>query len=103
VMARTHDRKLLAEGERELLFDLAKDPCELKDVSGNAAYASDLSMLRAAVRQWRDASQLPETHVDEDAPVIRQPNVPASDDGHRERISAWYRAHVDATDLLLPE
>jgi arylsulfatase A-like enzyme len=103
VMARTRDRKLLTGGWGEVLFDLAKDPCELEDVSGAAAYADDLSTLRAAARQWRDASRLPETHVDEDAPVISRPNVPVKDDGHRERNSAWYRARVDATELLPPE
>jgi hypothetical protein len=103
VMARTRDRKLLVEGERELLFDLAKDPCELEDVSGDAAYAGDLSMLRTAARHWRDASHLPETHVDEDAPVIHQPNVPDRDDDHRERIRAWTRAQVETTGRLQPE
>jgi hypothetical protein len=72
-------------------------------VSGDAAYADDLSKLRGAARQWRDTSRLPKTFVDEEAPVIDQPNVPANNDGHRERTSAWFRERVEATKFLLPE
>ncbi|MHC5056890.1 MAG: sulfatase family protein [Planctomycetota bacterium] len=103
VMARSRDRKLLAEGDRDFLFDLERDPCELADVSGDAAYADDLAELRTAVGNWRDPSRLPKTHLDEQAPVIRRPNVPARDDGYRDRIAAWYGARVDATGLLRPE
>jgi arylsulfatase A-like enzyme len=103
VMARTRGRKLLAEGERDFLFDLERDPCELVDVSGGAAYADDLAELRVAAAEWRDASSLRRTHLDEDAPVIEQSNVPARGDGHREEISSWFRARVAAAGLLLPE
>ncbi|MHC4249225.1 MAG: sulfatase family protein [Planctomycetota bacterium] len=102
VMARTRDRKLLAEGGMDLLFDLERDPCELADVSADAAYADDLTELRAAAGNWRDPSRLPETYLNEAAPVIDQPNVPARGDGHRDRISAWYSARVDAARLLRP-
>ena len=103
VMARTRDRKLLTEGQRSFLFDLERDPCEFMDVSGDAAYSADLADLRAAAAEWRDASRLPETHLDEEAPVIRQPNVPARGDGHRGEMSSSYRARVEAMGLLRPE
>ena len=85
------------------LFDLERDPCEFMDVSRDAAYSADLADLRAAAAEWRDASRLPETHLDEEAPVIRQPNVPARGDGHRGEMSSSYRARVEAMGLLRPE
>ena len=103
VMARTRDRKLLVEGEREFLFNLEEDPCELEDVSADHSHAGHLEELRAAVGMGRAAARLPETYYDERAPVIDQPNVPTRGDGHRERMSAWYRERVGATGLLRPE
>jgi N-sulfoglucosamine sulfohydrolase len=51
---------------REELFDLTKDPIELKNVAGDAAYADVLKELRSKLRAWQVATKDPwlikETH-----------------------------------------
>jgi len=103
VMVRTRSRKLLHRKDEDLLFDLAEDPFELVDVSGDASYADDLARLREAATSWRDADALPETYLDEHAPRISGDNVPEVDDDHRQRISAWYARKADATGALKPQ
>jgi N-sulfoglucosamine sulfohydrolase len=59
-------RKEYEHRPREELFDLTKDPMELKDVAGEAAYADVLKELRAKLRAWQVATKDPwlikETH-----------------------------------------
>jgi N-sulfoglucosamine sulfohydrolase len=40
----------------EELYDLSADPDELKNLSGDAAHAADLTRLRAALDEWMNAS-----------------------------------------------
>jgi arylsulfatase A-like enzyme len=79
-------------GER--LFDLRVDPHELRDLSGDPAYANELERMRAALDSWLarvgDWSETPE-----DAMVARfQP------DGRRQRTPAP-RADLDGDRLVL--
>ena len=90
-MARTRTRKLMVhepKGET-LLFDLERDPFEVTDRSEDAKYAADRRELTDALEGWRPFDSLPETYLDEDAPVIDRPNVPPRDDDHRETMIAY--------------
>jgi hypothetical protein len=92
-MARTKTRKLiLNRAKREpLLFDLEKDPLELDNRYEDEAYQADVQELTRAIMDWRSFDDLPETYLDENAPVIDQPNVPSRDDDHREQLQAYFR------------
>ena len=46
LMLRTHDRKYLPYPDREVLYDLARDPDEFTNVATDPAYADDLRTLR---------------------------------------------------------
>ncbi|HEO70477.1 MAG TPA: hypothetical protein ENN80_04385 [Candidatus Hydrogenedentes bacterium] len=95
-MVRTKHRKLLLDPKRNetLLYDLEKDPHELTDRSEDPAYADELAVLTAAITEWRPFDNLPDTCLDEEAPVIDQPNVPDRHDGHREQMMAYCRAKM---------
>ena len=47
--------------------------------------------MTEAIEGWRRFEDLPETYIDEQAPVIDQPNVPSRDGDHR-KIMAEYCA-----------
>ena len=52
-------REAFEHRPREELFDLAKDPDELKNVAGEAADADVLKELRAMLKAWQVASKDP--------------------------------------------
>jgi arylsulfatase A-like enzyme len=92
-MARTRTRKLIltSSGKNSLLFDLEKDPFELKNRYDDPDYQDDVRELTEAVAAWRPLEDLPETYLDEKAPVIKQPNVPPRGDGHRDEMQAYFK------------
>lgn len=47
---------------REELYDLTKDPHELKNVAGDAAYSAVLTELRGRVKAWQETSRDPWVH-----------------------------------------
>jgi N-sulfoglucosamine sulfohydrolase len=46
---------------KEELFDLAKDPHEMKNIAGDPANAAALTELRQRVREWQQATNDPWT------------------------------------------
>jgi len=92
-MARTKDRKLIvSQGKADsLYFDLAEDPLEMRDLFGDSPRQDEIRKLTEAIEEWRRFDDLPDTYVDEDAPVINQPNVPTRRDGHRDVLAAYCR------------
>ena len=52
-------RQMFEHRPREELFDLAKDPDELKNVAGDAAYADVLKDLRTKLKAWQVATKDP--------------------------------------------
>jgi N-sulfoglucosamine sulfohydrolase len=52
-------REAFEHRPREELFDVAKDPDELKNVAGEAAYADVLKDLRAKLKAWQVATRDP--------------------------------------------
>ena len=101
VMARTDAHKLvLAQGQGQaLFFDLETDPLEMNNRADDPACREKITELTRAIEAWRPFDPAPTAWLDEDAPVIAQPNVPPRDNSHREPIIAWYR---DAWERLHP-
>lgn len=96
VMARTQKRKLIldtARPDRSLFFDLENDPLEMTNLFKDAARKEEVARLTRAVEAWRP-SRLPEVYLNEDAPQIRQPNVPR-DSAHREEMADWYARQME--------
>jgi len=56
-MVRTPEYKLITyKGESpELLFDMRRDPWEMKNLAGEARYADTVSDLRAKLEEWEQA------------------------------------------------
>lgn len=100
--ARTKTRKLILNRSgtparakrptaRGLLFDLQKDPLEMTNVFDDPSYQDDVRKLTQAVRAWGPKGALPKPHVNESAPVIKQPNVPGPGHGHRQAMIEYCR------------
>lgn len=89
--ARTKTHKLIVNtlADRKFLYDLEKDPTELVNEIENPAYVEIASTLQAALEKWRPPGRLPDPFVDENAPVIDQPNVPSRNDKHRQEMMAY--------------
>jgi len=92
MMARTRTHKLIVTRPKlaDLFFDLQKDPLELANLIDSPAHQTEIRRLRAALATWRPEGTPTEPHVDENAPHIRQPNVPPHDLSHREAIIDYY-------------
>lgn len=96
-MARSRRCKLIVSRQPSLamLFDLEKDPIESQNRYGDPAYAEEQRRLEEALRQW-GGEEAQEPYLDENAPVIAQPNVPKRDDDHRIAIERYYRDKMKA-------
>ena len=96
-MVRTKDRKLiLAHGKGEdLFFDLDEDPQEVRNRFGDPTRQDEIDALTEIAHAWRDPDNLPKTHLDENAPIIDRPNVPARDDDHRDIMMAYCQEKMD--------
>ena len=95
IMARTASHKLLwrKQAEDRLFFDLAADPLELTNRIKDASCQPEVARLTKAVRAWRPGPVTP-AYVDEDAPRIAQPNVPAP--GLRREQRQWFSRQMQA-------
>ena len=103
VMARTKTSKLILQRKKNaggsidhygLLYDLEKDPLELNNLYGNPEYFSQQKKLTAAIENWLPVSAERDIYLDENAPVINQPNVPKRNDGHREDMMEYFKKKV---------
>lgn len=92
-MVRTKQYKLLLGHPKQqaLFYDLEKDPVETTNRHDDPAYRDQVEALTKAITAWRSFDNLPETYLDENAPIIDQSNVPSRDDDHRETIIAYCR------------
>ncbi len=93
VMARTKTKKLILHAAKgaALFYDLERDPRELDNRHQDPAYKADIKSLTAALEKWRAPNDISKTYLDEEAPVIQQPNVPNRQDGHRVQMMAYTR------------
>lgn len=100
VMVRTRRYKLLLTGGprgENLLFDLRKDPLELRNLYGSPEVQDEVKRLEAAATAWRPGP-LPKRFVDQEAPQIHGANVPPPGLAHRQAIIDYYRAKMEAAD-----
>jgi len=90
-MVRSAHHKLLQDRVRNLTFfcDLDLDPYELTNRYGDPHYAADIARLEGALNEWSAGIVDPVAYLDERAPEIAQPNVPKTNDGHREAMIAY--------------
>jgi len=103
VMARTKktklilQRKISADGAINysgLLYDLEKDPLEMNDLYGSQKYSSQQKTLTAAIDNWLPASGKRNIYLDENAPIIDQPNVPKRNDSHRKDMTEYFHKKI---------
>ncbi|MFP4501660.1 MAG: sulfatase [Candidatus Hydrogenedentota bacterium] len=98
VLVRTETHKLLLGPKRgeAFLYDLADDPNELDNRYDNPDYAAVQASLHEHLGQWHTPKRLPNAPLDENAPVIDQPNVRGPGHDHREDIGLYYRDQMEA-------
>jgi len=99
VMVRMKTRKLLlSQGRgRSLFFDLEQDPYETNNLYEDPTRQEEIAALTKILESWRSFDALPDTYLDENAPVIARPNVPARDDDHRPAMIAYFREKMART------
>jgi len=92
-MARSKSRKLIISHAKKKAFfyDLEKDPFETTNRYEDPAYREEVRAFTKAIEEWRSFDDLPKIYLNENAPVIAQPNVPSRRDGHREAMIAYCR------------
>ncbi len=95
-MARSHTRKLIWSKRkgRSLFFDLEKDPQEMNNRYGDPAYRKEIRKYKEAIVTFRGEPRASKPYLDENAPIIQQPNVPTRNDGHRDAMQAYYAAKM---------
>jgi arylsulfatase len=95
IMARTRTHKLLwrKQPEGRLFFDLTADPLEMTNRIQEAQCQSEIARLTQAVTAWR-SGPLPAAYLDEEAPRIAQPNVPAP--GVRKEQKQWFSQQMQS-------
>ena len=92
VMARTQSRKLIyhtSNPARSLLFDLQQDPLEMTNAYGAPAFKSETDALVKAIEAWRP-NKPGKAYLNENAPQIQQPNVPARNQARQEEMIEYY-------------
>ena len=92
LMARTQTRKFMfwQPKNRIFLYDLENDPFETNNVADHPDYRDETATLKKAALDWLGPQPVPETYLDEDAPIIDQPNARTWSDGHRPGMIAYY-------------
>jgi len=96
-MARSKRYKLILKRKGEsLFFDLEKDPHEMINLFNDADYQNEIEKHRQAIYNWQGTDNLiGKNYLDNNAPVINQPNVRKYNDGHREGIIEYFRERMN--------
>ncbi len=98
VMARSRIYKLIlaSPSNKNLFFDLSKDPLETNNVYNSPQYSDEVKRMTETLSEWRCKDSKPQAYQDHNAPQIQQPNVPARDLSHREAIIKYYQEKMSA-------
>lgn len=98
VMARTKTHKLMVSTKPkcELLYDLTRDPEELKNVYGEQQHADVVRDLQEKLSAWQGTTPVPEPYLDMNALQIAQVNVPPRDLSYRKSVSEYYAREAKA-------
>jgi arylsulfatase len=92
VMARSQTWKLLYNTRnpaRSLFFDLQHDQLEMTNAYAEPSFRKDVAVLVEAIQTWRP-NRPGRAFLDENAPQIPQPNVPANTQAHRQEMINYY-------------
>ena len=92
-MARSKKYKFILKRNGEsLFFNLETDPLEMTDLFDDSNYQDEIRSHLQAIINWQGTDSLiAENYIDEDAPLINQPNVTIYNDGHRDKIIEYFR------------
>ena len=98
VMARSRTAKLIlaAPRNKNLFFDLRKDPLEMNNLYGSPQYRDEIRKMETALSAWRSKGSKAQVYRNMDAPQINRPNVPPRDLNHRKAIIEYYRKKMSA-------
>lgn len=94
VRSKSHKLILAQKSGEAFLYDLENDPFEITNRYEDPACKDQVRLLTKAIEEWRSFSDLPANYLDENAPVIAQPNVPPSDDNHRDVMIAYFQERM---------
>jgi arylsulfatase A-like enzyme len=94
VRSRSHKLLLSRNAGQTLFFDLQDDPFELHDLSPEPAARAALQEHRDALADWMLFEAITPNYSDEDAPLIRQPNVLGPRGPHRREMLEYFEAQV---------
>ena len=96
LMVRTARHKLIRSMRRNssFLYDLEADPMETVNRIDDPGYADVIAALDQALEAWRGGVERTDLYLDEDAPIIKQPNALRHDDGRRDETIAYYAAKM---------
>ena len=64
-----------------MFFDLERDPLELQNLFGKAAYQDEISVMTDELARWRLFNESVTNHLDRNAPQCSAANVPDGDTG----------------------
>jgi arylsulfatase A-like enzyme len=97
-MARSADSKLLLGDGVGIphFYDLERDPFEQVNRYESPDCRNRIEAMRQAILAWRPFDNLPETSLDENAPVINRTNVPDRNDDHRRDMQEYFRSKLTA-------
>ena len=78
---------------------MEKDPLEIKNLYDVPEYRDEVKKMTVAISAWKGPKS--ETYLDEDAPQIKQPNVPHHNLSHRKAVIDYYRQKMRTTQFIL--
>lgn len=92
-MARSDRYKLILKRDGEsLFFNLEEDPLEMNNLYSDENYKDKIEEHLQAITNWQGTDSLfGENYLDEYAPIIDKPNATKYGDGHRDKISEYFR------------
>ena len=95
-MIRSHTHKLLwcKDANQSQFFDLQEDPFELHNRITDLKSQQQITNMKNALVQWMLFDAPSCVHLDENAPVINQPNVPPRNNTQREDLYAYYQKRM---------
>ncbi len=82
VRSKTHKLLLCRDPSQSRFYDLERDPLETDNRINDPAYQGMIDEFREVLNAWALFEAPSQTHLDEDAPVVRGDNVPHRGDGH---------------------
>lgn len=92
-MSRSKKFKLIQKRNgQSLFFNLETDPLEMNNLYNDSIYKNEIEAHFQALANWQGTdNMLGKNYLDENAPIINQPNTTKHDDGHRDKIIKYFK------------